>query len=327
MTDHEELDARIGIQTDFAKKAIDEANAKAKEEFDNVNHPSHYVSHPSGVETINITREFEFALGNAWKYLMRFRYKGKPKEDLEKAVWYMNDYMNHRDLYAEFTVKLGNEKTENLINNARKVIAAEKIPEVKHAMRAILEQALFGRNVVCDFIKAKLELELQVEKIATSLILGDEFDVASANTMIAADELLQRIDESDKVSRKRAEELNKEMHEGKENTNKVETYSNRYLPVVDTERIVQVWVDDETKEVFGFWQPAFSLSEHGIGHTESVEIPKDIYALGIEAAKDYALKSVDEHYAPYREKVPAEATAETPDEKHKKRRRRKKTEE
>ena len=85
MTDHKELDARIGIQTDFAKKAIDEANAKAKEEFDNVNHPSHYVSHPSGVETINITREFEFALGNAWKYLMRFRYKGKPKEDLEKA--------------------------------------------------------------------------------------------------------------------------------------------------------------------------------------------------------------------------------------------------
>ena len=166
--DIKELDARIGIPVDFAKTAIDEANAKAKEEFDNVNHPSHYVSHPSGVETINITREFEFALGNAWKYLMRFRYKGKPKEDLEKAVWYMNDYMSHRDLYAEFTVKLGNEKTENLINNARKVIAAEKIPEVKHAMRAILEQALFGRNVVCDFIKAKLELELQVEQIATS---------------------------------------------------------------------------------------------------------------------------------------------------------------
>ena len=42
---------------------------------------------------------------------MRFRYKGKPKEDLEKAVWYMNDYMHHRDLYTEFTVKLGNVKT------------------------------------------------------------------------------------------------------------------------------------------------------------------------------------------------------------------------
>lgn len=318
--DIKELDAKIGIQTDFAKKAIDEANAKAKEEFDNVNHPSHYVSHPSGVETINITREFEFALGNAWKYLMRFRYKGKPKEDLEKAVWYMNDYMCHRDLYAEFSVKHDLCKTEELINNARKVIAAEKIPEVKHAMRAILEQALFGRNVVCDFIKAKVELDDQVEQIATSLILGDEFDVASANTMIAADELLQRISEVETEEKFRAEAAKK----AEENANKAETLFNSDLPEVDADHVVQVWVDDKTKEVFGFWQPAFSLSDHEIGHTETVEIPKDIYALGIEAARYYALKLVDEHYAPYREKVPAEAPAET---KPKKRRRRKKTEE
>ena len=318
MTDYEELDAKIGIQTDFAKTETDEANAKAKEEFDNVNHPSHYVSHPSGVETINITREFEFALGNAWKYLMRFRYKGKPKEDIEKAVWYMNDYMNHRDLYAEFTVKLGNEKTENLINNARKVIAAEKIPEVKHAMRAILEQALFGRNVVCDFIKAQLELELQVEKIATSLILGDEFDVASANTMIAADKLLQRIDKAETVEKLRAEAVKK----AEETADKAETWCNCDLQEVDTERVVQVWVDDKTKEVFGFWQPVFSLADHDIGHTENVEIPEDVYALGIEAARDYALKLVDERYALDRVQVPAE----TPDEKSKNRRRRKKTE-
>lgn len=309
MTDHEELDAKIGIPVD---------NAKAKEEFDNVNYPSHYVSHPSGVETINITREFEFALGNAWKYLMRFRYKGKPKEDLEKAVWYMNDYMCHRDLYAEFSVKHDLCKTEELINNARKVIAAEKIPEVKHAMRAILEQALFGRNVVCDFIKAKVELDDQVEQIATSLILGDEFDVASANTMIAADELLQRISEVETGEKFRAEAAKK----AEENANKAETLFNSDLPEVDADHVVQVWVDDKTKEVFGFWQPVFSLADHDIGHTENVEIPEDVYALGIEAARDYALKLVDERYALDRVQVPAE----TPDEKHKKRRRRKKTE-
>lgn len=318
--DIKELDARIGIPVDFAKTAIDEANAKAKEEFDNVNHPSHYVSHPSGVETINITREFEFTLGNAWKYLMRFRYKGKPKEDLEKAVWYMNDYMSHRDLYAEFTVKLGNEKTENLSSNARKVIAAEKIPEVKHAMRAILEQALFGRNVVCDFIKAKLELEDQVEKIATSLIIGDEFDVASANTMIAADELLQRISEVETGEKLRAEAAKK----AEETADKEETLVKNDIADIDADRVVQVWVDDKTKEVFGFWQPTFNLAEHENGHTENVAVPEDVYALGIEAARDYALKLVDERYAPYREKVPAEAPAET---KPKKRRRRKKTEE
>lgn len=329
MTDHEELDARIGIRTDFAKKAIDEANAKAKEEFDNVNHPSHYVSHPSGVETINITREFEFALGNAWKYLMRFRYKGKPKEDLEKAVWYMNDYMSHRDLYAEFSVKHDLCKTEELINNARKVIAAEKIPEVKHAMRAILEQALFGRNVVCDFIKAKVELELQVEKIATSLILGDEFDVASANTMIAADELLQRIDEIDKVDRKRAEEFNKEMNKGKD-TDKAETWFKHDMPEIDVENCIQVYVDDKTHEVFGVWTDV-NLADHIPCHTEIVAIPM---GMSDEDAKNYALEIVRrryEHMDKYSDpetpnNTPNETLAEAPAEtKSKKRRRRKKT--
>ena len=315
MNDYEQLDARIGIPVNTA--------ANKKEEFDNVNHPSHYVSHPSGVETINITREFEFALGNAWKYLMRFRYKGKPKEDLEKAVWYMNDYMNHRDLYAKFSVKLGIETTENLINNARKVIAAEKIPEVKHAMRAILEQALFGRNVVCDFIKATLELELQVEKIATSLILGDEFDVASANTMIAADKLLQRIDEVETGEKLRAEAAKK----AEETADKAETWVKNDIADIDADRVVQVWVDDKTKEVFGFWQPAFNLAEHENGHTENVAIPEDVYALGIEAARDYALKLVDERYAPYRTQVRDETPTEIPAEQpKKKRRRRKKTE-
>lgn len=328
MNDYEELDARIEIPTDFAKMAIDEANAKAKEEFDNVNHPSHYVSHPSGVETINITREFEFALGNAWKYLMRFRYKGKPKEDLEKAVWYMNDYMNHRDLYAEFTVKLGNEKTENLINNARKVIAAEKIPEVKHAMRAILEQALFGRNVVCDFIKAKLELELQVEKIATSLILGDEFDVVSANTMIAADKLLQRIDKAETGEKLRAEAAKK----AEETADKAETWFKHDMPEIDVENCVQVYVDDKTHEVFGVWTDV-NLADHIPCHTEIVAIPM---GMSDEDAKNYALEIVRrryEHMDKYSNpetpnntpnETPAEAPAET---KPKKRRRRKKTEE
>lgn len=305
---------------------VDTAQNK-KEEFDNVNHPSHYVSHPSGVETINITREFEFALGNAWKYLMRFRYKGKPKEDLEKAVWYMNDYMSHRDLYAEFTVKHNLCKTEELINNARKVIAAEKVPEVKHAMRAILEQALFGRNVVCDFMKAKFELEDQVEKIATSLILGDEFDVASANTMIAADELLQRMDEEDKANKKRAEEFNKKIEA--DSVNNAETWMKNDIPEIDVEHCVQVYVDDKTHEVFGVWTDV-NLADHIPGHTEIVAIPM---GMSDEIAKNYALdivrrryENMDKSYAAETpNEAPAETPAETPDEKPKKRRRRKKT--
>jgi len=57
---------------------------------DMVNHPPHYTSHPSGVETIQITEHMNFCLGNAIKYILRADLKGKKVEDLEKAVWYIN---------------------------------------------------------------------------------------------------------------------------------------------------------------------------------------------------------------------------------------------
>jgi hypothetical protein len=63
---------------------------------DMVNHPPHYTSHPSGVECIQITRHYKFAIGNAIKYLWRAGLKDaavntKEIEDLKKAVWYIQD--------------------------------------------------------------------------------------------------------------------------------------------------------------------------------------------------------------------------------------------
>lgn len=61
---------------------------------DPVNHPVHYTSHPSGVECIDITRHFDFAVGNAIKYLWRCGLKrgsDTDVQDLEKARWYIND--------------------------------------------------------------------------------------------------------------------------------------------------------------------------------------------------------------------------------------------
>ena len=58
---------------------------------DNVEHPKHYTSHPSGVECIQITRHMNFNLGNALKYIWRAGLKGDAIEDLEKARFYIND--------------------------------------------------------------------------------------------------------------------------------------------------------------------------------------------------------------------------------------------
>lgn len=62
-------------------------------EQDNVNHPSHYCGHPSGIECIEITRHHDFAIGNAIKYLWRAGLKDSDNEiqDLEKSVWYIQD--------------------------------------------------------------------------------------------------------------------------------------------------------------------------------------------------------------------------------------------
>jgi hypothetical protein len=56
---------------------------------DNVNHPKHYTSHPSGVECITVTEHMGFNLGNAVKYIWRADEKGNAIEDLEKAQWYI----------------------------------------------------------------------------------------------------------------------------------------------------------------------------------------------------------------------------------------------
>lgn len=61
---------------------------------DPVNHPKHYTSDPSGIETIQITENMGFCLGNAVKYIKRCELKGNKKQDLEKAIWYIQREIN-----------------------------------------------------------------------------------------------------------------------------------------------------------------------------------------------------------------------------------------
>lgn len=73
--------------------------------MDNVNHPTHYTSHPSGVETIQITEHMNFNMGNAIKYIMRADHKGKALEDLKKAAWYINREIERRDADLRLQVR------------------------------------------------------------------------------------------------------------------------------------------------------------------------------------------------------------------------------
>lgn len=57
---------------------------------DPVNHPSHYKT--GGIETIDFieAKNLNYNMGNAVKYISRAEHKGNKKQDLEKAVWYLN---------------------------------------------------------------------------------------------------------------------------------------------------------------------------------------------------------------------------------------------
>lgn len=102
----------------------------SKNKNDQVNHPKHYTSDPSGIECIDITRHRNFNIGNAIKYLWRAGLKidadkssiNKQIEDLEKAVWYIVDEI-HR-LGGRCTVKTDSINTCLPIDNESIVEAA-----------------------------------------------------------------------------------------------------------------------------------------------------------------------------------------------------------
>lgn len=69
-----------------------------KKRDDLVNHPTHYTSHPSGIECITITRHMSFNLGNVLKYIWRADLKNNLVEDLKKARFYLDDEIKRRTI-------------------------------------------------------------------------------------------------------------------------------------------------------------------------------------------------------------------------------------
>jgi len=63
-------------------------------EHDAVNHPSHYTR--GNIEVIDFIedQQLPYHLGNVIKYIARAGYKGDKLEDLKKARWYLDRYIN-----------------------------------------------------------------------------------------------------------------------------------------------------------------------------------------------------------------------------------------
>jgi len=69
---------------------------------DVVNHPPHYTNRKmEAIDIIEMIIEIEknpkvaYAMSNVLKYILRFRDKGKPIEDIKKSSWYLSRMIKH----------------------------------------------------------------------------------------------------------------------------------------------------------------------------------------------------------------------------------------
>ena len=69
-------------------------------EHDNVNHPAHYTDGKIEVIDFIEDKKLGYHLGNAVKYISRAGKKDPDKtaEDLRKAVWYLNRYIDRLEV-------------------------------------------------------------------------------------------------------------------------------------------------------------------------------------------------------------------------------------
>lgn len=89
---------RIGEADGVEYRHPECSDAWAADEADPVNRPAHYRWLPNGIEVIDITETLNFNMGNAIKYILRADHKGKPKEDLAKAAWYLQRELSRRSV-------------------------------------------------------------------------------------------------------------------------------------------------------------------------------------------------------------------------------------
>jgi len=79
---------------------------------------SHYSDMKIGPTAVIKANNMGFFDGNALKYVMRYKVKGKPIEDLKKAISYIEDIIKDLELEQE----VNEEKTNNDMVDSNRVI-------------------------------------------------------------------------------------------------------------------------------------------------------------------------------------------------------------
>ena len=93
-------------------------NEVGREADDPIN-PSHYTSHPSGIECIEISKHLSGCLAQAFQYVWRCGQKDDPVQELKKAIWFIEAELSVQqdDRLIVRKVMLIDEKLKALSNH------------------------------------------------------------------------------------------------------------------------------------------------------------------------------------------------------------------
>ena len=117
--------------------------------------PKHYRSHPSGVECIDVIRHLPVSQGMIIKYLWRAGDKGPLLEDLQKALWYVEDCLKHNCGISYVESTGFNKDYKNYSNMIDLWWEAEPAGYRKKAIEAtLLNRIGVTKDVVCEWIES-----------------------------------------------------------------------------------------------------------------------------------------------------------------------------
>lgn len=149
---------------------------------DSVKHPTHYTSHPSGIECIEVLRYMNFYMGSATKYIWRLGLKEDSLKDLKKAVNFLNyeiESIKNRSTFLNIVSKYFHKiiffKKRLIIINPFgctytideliKTITINKLTGLNVALCHILDVGLKKNNSIPKLEKAIKFLKFEIEKM------------------------------------------------------------------------------------------------------------------------------------------------------------------
>lgn len=124
-------------------------------EQDMVNNPPHYKQ--GGIECIEVTKHMGFCDGNCFKYLYRAGSKLNTLEDLEKALWYAQEYRKSESYLISFYRTWKTKK---------KILQIAKSKQEAGQWRI---SGVFEKIAVANWGKVSLEVEWLIEDIKHEL--------------------------------------------------------------------------------------------------------------------------------------------------------------